>query len=249
MKRTLAAIVCLLSLCYPVIAGDAGGSAVVIELSKPLPGGRGLGTMDYAPTGREAAFLKKVNEEPPPTWMDVKMPPPMGEKADPAKDAEKEKEREAARAKAKEYTLLGQEGKYVGWFGIVRAKTWNQEARQTALLLEHKYFDGLTDLHIQVVSIFGAGDFAAIVPGKAEQIPALGLVRVYGKVLKGKDGLPALIPEYVRVWDWGLFTFMDYGADRSNPKWVELRKVDAKDVYSPRPSKEFYEKRLGTREP
>lgn len=38
--------------------------------------------------------------------------------------------------------------------------------------------------------------------------------------------------EYVRAWDWGLFTFMDYGTDKTNPKWRALRHLDGPDVYT-----------------
>ena len=55
------------------------------------------------------------------------------------------------------YELAKQAGEYVGWFGIVRQKTFDAAANETRLTLEHKYFDGLIDAHMQVVSIYGAG--------------------------------------------------------------------------------------------
>ena len=149
----------------------------------------------------------------------------------------------------KDYTLTGKTGKPVGWFGIVREKKFDEKRNATKLLLEMKYFDGMTDLHIHVVSIYGAGDFTAELPGKADVLAMLDLVRIYGKVAREEKGIPEVAPEYVRVWDWGLFTFMDYGKDKSNPQWVKLRKVTGPDVYSPRPTKKFYEDRLGPREP
>jgi hypothetical protein len=100
-----------------------------------------------------------------------------------------------------------------------------------------------------VVSLYGAGDFQVFIPGKvtAEQIPKLALIRVYGKVADGDATRPVVVPEYIRVWDWGRFTFMDYGKDKSNPAWVKLRKIDPDDVYDSRVSKEYYEARLGPR--
>ena len=51
------------------------------------------------------------------------------------------------------------------------------------------------------------------------------------------------------VLDWGLFAFMPYGEDKSNPQWVKLRKVKADDmnVYSSSPDQQYYEDRLGKR--
>ena len=65
---------------------------------------------------------------------------------------------------------------------------------------------------------------------------------------EGREGVPVVSAEYARLWVWGLFTFMDYGPDKTNPKWVKLRKVKGDDVYSPRPTRQFYEEILGKRE-
>jgi hypothetical protein len=69
------------------------------------------------------------------------------------------------------------------------------------LLVEHKYFDGLCDPDLQIVSVYGAGDFTASIRAEADKIPMLSLVRVYGKVSKAKDGTPRVEADYVRVWD------------------------------------------------
>jgi hypothetical protein len=53
--------------------------------------------------------------------------------------------------------------------------------------------------------------------------------------------------EHVRAWDWGQFTFMSYGKDKTNPQWVKLRKVAVDKIYSSRPNQKFYEQRLGKR--
>jgi hypothetical protein len=79
-------------------------------------------------------------------------------------------------------------------------------------------------------------------------IPPLALVRVYGKASKDKTGGAVIAAEYVRVWDWGLFAFMDYGKDKSNPKWAALRKVAGDKSYSSRPTPAYYEELLGKRE-
>jgi hypothetical protein len=111
-----------------------------------------------------------------------------------------------------------------------------------------KYFDGLTDLHLQIVSMSGAGDFTVKIPGTGHKLKALSLVRVYGKVSAEREGMPEVSADFVRSWDWKLFAFMPYGKDRSNPKWVKLRKIeDELDVYDSNPTNAYYEKLLGKR--
>ena len=235
--------------------------SVVRQLPKMRPGrvsslkchSRCVAVADLGPWNtrppQEVAFLTKVSEKPIDLWSHVKMPKPSN--VTDSEWARMQKEEDGAKAKmipAEDYRLADQVGQYAGWFGIVRQKKRNDNQGVTTLLVEHKYTDGLTDLHIQVVSIYGAGDFTVALPMKADDIPLLSLVRVYGKVSKGDDGMPAVAPEFIRVWDWGLFTFMDYGQDRTNPNWLKLRKVSGEAVYSPRPTQQFYEERLGKRE-
>jgi hypothetical protein len=161
------------------------------------------------------------------------------------KDMEKQKER-SDRIPNDKYQLADQADQYAGWFAIVRASAPDEKKGVTTLTLEHKYFDGMVDLHQQIVSLYGAGDFTATLKSPDPRIPALALVRVYGKVAKDKDGAATISAEYVRVWDWGLFAFMDYGKDKSNRKWVDLRK--AQRAYTSRPDNDYYESLLGKRE-
>lgn len=79
-----------------------------------------------------------------------------GEKPDPKVVAEEKKRQERDMVAAKAYTLAGQ---YVGWFGIVRKATRGEAGQRTELLVQHCYSDGLSDLHIQVVSSTAAGIF------------------------------------------------------------------------------------------
>lgn len=217
MRRALVAVLGAVLWPCALFGGDAAQAE--IEVSKPLPpAGGALGTTGYTPTEKEAPVLKKVPKE------------------DLAVDWDK-----------KDYALAGRTGQYTGWFGIVRESSYDAKANSTKLLVEMRYFDGLTDLHLQVVSCYGAGDFNVVVAGKAENIPLLSLVRVYGPVAKEEKGVPEVAAEFVRVWDWGLFTFMDYGKDKTNEKWRQLRKVGGPDMYSSRPSRKFYEERLGLR--
>jgi hypothetical protein len=207
-----------------------------------------LGTTGYEPTRREQPFVKKTP-------------------ADGLADGD-------ITDNDTPYVLADRAGKRVAWFGIVR------EVRKAAgkgdgyeLLLEHKFFDGLTDVHILALSFNGAGDFVARVAGDGPPPELLSLVRAYGKVTADGDAgkadkpakgdkadadaegegdaeLPVLDSEYVRVFPWKTFTFIAaYGKDASNPKWRELNKVALDDVYDPTPDDAYYEQRLGKREP
>ncbi len=241
-----------LSLCAVLLSGQASlaDEHVPIRQSQPLAGGEGLGTMSYRPLEDELPFVKRITEREIRLWGGVKMPKPSNvSDKDWERIRERDRQIEAKQIPVAQYELGKQAGEYVRWFGIVRSLNFDATRDQTLLLVEHKYFDGLTDIHLQVVSLYGAGDFQVSLPGKVtvEQLPRLGLICVYGKVTAADSTPPLVVPEYVRVWDWGLFTFMDYGIDKSNAAWTKLRKIRPDDVYDSRVSKEYYEARLGPR--
>lgn len=247
------AIAALVLLEVPIFTAQ-DRKEVVIEMSAPQDGGGGLGTGAYGPTDKEGPFQKKITEKPVAFWSNVKMPKPSNlsdeEWAKMQKEDEKQREKEKGKSIPEDkYQLAEQSGQYVGWLGILRESVTDDKTKTTTLRVEHKYFDGLVDLHQMIVSLFGGGDFTATLPKSKTAIPALSLVRIYGKVAKDRDGGVTIKAEYVRVWDWGLFAFMDYGKDRSNPKWVELRKSALDRVYSARPDPMYYEARLGKRAP
>lgn len=147
-----------------------------------------------------------------------------------------------------DYSITGKTGTYIGWFGIVRNIEENQAANETKILVEHKYFDGLTDTHIMALSFNGGGDFTANLSGTGLGIKNMSLVKIYG-VVKGEiNKIPEVEAEYVRHWDWGKFTFlMAYGTQKGNTKWKKINKVKASDIYDPFPDQRYYEDRLGTR--
>jgi hypothetical protein len=226
---------------------------VVIEMSKPQKGGGGLGTAGYGATAKEEPFLDKVTEKRVSFRSAVKLPKPSNMTDEEWEKFQKEGEKQREQEKAKRipvetYQLADQANEYVGWFGIVRDSSADEKTGVTTLTLEHKYFDGMVDLHQQIVSINGAGDYTATLSKASTALPKLSLVRIYGKVVKGADGKATIAAEYVRVWEWGLFAFMDYGKDKSNPKWVALRKVPGNKSYTSRPSSSYYESLLGARE-
>ncbi|MCI0587428.1 MAG: hypothetical protein L0323_11365 [Planctomycetes bacterium] len=203
--------------------------ATTIEVEPKLifkPTG-GLGTTSYAPRPAEKGFLDRAPKE-------ERVPGPT--------------EEEISGAKPLTYKIRGKKGTYVTWFGIVRRITANgkgEDAPRT-LLVENKYFDGLTDTHILALSFNGGGDFEVKIGNSKEKIGPLVLVRVYGKVVEEKDGLPIVQADYLRVWPWTTFTFLDaYGEDRSNPEWRKLCKVDLEEIYDPLPNGKYYADRLG----
>jgi hypothetical protein len=227
----------LLTLTFVLTAGfplyGRDEHVVLVEHSQPLPrGGPGLGTRAYVPLPDEAQAIKGWSEE------------------------------ELNSGSPETKSLHGRVGKRVAWFGIVRNVEEHKNRRETVLDVEMKFFDGFTDAHQQVVSLYGVGDFHVVIPGTGYRIKRLALVRVYGTVLNDSGlndsgehesgmrepgGVPVVSPEFVRVWDWKLFAFMPYGKDHSNPNWVKLRKMDESRIYSSRPDVAYYEQILGSR--
>ena len=93
----------------------------------------------------------------------------------------------------------------------------------------------------------GDGDFRATLNVDPAKIPALALVRAYGKVVEDKDNVPTVTVDYIRVWPWMTFTFTDLsGADHSNPRWQQYSGVKPSDrVYVPYPKEKYYRLVLG----
>jgi hypothetical protein len=87
---------------------------------------------------------------------------------------------------AEDYDISTKDNVSVGWFGIVRRIDEDKTALRTVLTVEHKYFDGLTDVHQQTVSFNGAGDFLATLTGTNHRIPPLSLVKVYGRSVRAR---------------------------------------------------------------
>jgi hypothetical protein len=145
-----------------------------------------------------------------------------------------------------DYSITGKVGTGVSWFGIIRGLQEDAAANQTRVLVEMKYFDGLTDTHILCLSWNGAGDFVARVPGVGLDLELLSLVRVYGTVAAEKDGVPRVDATFVRHWAQPLFTFlMAYGTEQGNPTWREHCTVPDGSIYDPRPDADYYLRRLG----
>ena len=118
-----------------------------------------------------------------------------------------------------EFNLHGHNGQFVSWTGIVRKINLETGRRGGTLLVENKYGSDLSDSHIQTVSINGGGDFKVEISDVPKDLIPLVLVRVYGFVTAEEAGLPVIDAQYIRVWHWFQFNFMDYGEDHGNPKW------------------------------
>ena len=133
------------------------------------------------------------------------------------------------------YSIHGKTGTYVAWFGIVRGNTPPAESGgDVTLLVEHKYFDGMTDCHIMLVQWTGSGDFTAKLKVDPAAIPALSLVRIYGTVTGEKLSVPEVRVDYIRVWPWRTFTFMDLsGNDHTNPRWKKISQVSGPRCLQP----------------
>jgi len=146
------------------------------------------------------------------------------------------------------YTIQGKRGRYISWFGVVRGISLESDSKKVRLLLEQKFFDGLTDCHIMLVAFTGAGDFRALLEVDPQLIPPLSLVRVYGNVVDESFGTPEVAVEYIRVWPWLSFTFTDLGAaDHGNPRWASYCATCKRKgrIYDPFPKEDYYRGMLG----
>lgn len=182
--------------------------------------GQGLGTAGYSPSTKERPYFERL----------IAQERTTGTLTD-------------------NYNIATKDGRYVGWFGIVRDISEDEPTRRTTLTIEHKYFDGLTDSHIQAVSYNGSGDFRAVLRGVGHQIEPYTLVKVYGLASVGlaKD-IPQIETLFVRNWHWGTFTFLAaYGTQRGSEKWRKLNQVELDDIYDLYPGYDYYTKRLGKR--
>jgi hypothetical protein len=194
------------------------GTVIETEKAKPIKRSNTLATCQYQPSAGEKDYFSKLTG----------------------------KERTTG-SFMEPYSIHGKQGANVSWYGIVR-QTSSDKLNHFDVLLEHKFFDGLTDCHIMLVSRGGGGDFHAMIETDGQaSIPALALVRVYGKVVKEENGVPTLVADYVRVWPWFAFTLTDLGPkDEGNPKWRELcRPCKAGRVYNPFPNEQYYLDVLG----
>ncbi|MHC4862091.1 MAG: hypothetical protein ACYTDY_18580, partial [Planctomycetota bacterium] len=217
MIRTAVAVVATLLLFAGALAEERPEPTPVEHAKRVEPEKGVLGTRGYTPTPREKPFLEKL-----------------------------EKGERATGSMFRDFSREGKDGKYVSWFGIARQIREGVEGKRTYLVVEMKYFDGLTDTHQQIVSINGAGDFRANLVGTSLGIRLLSLVRVYG-VVKEEDSVRTVSAEYVRHFDWGTFAFMPYGKDKGNPDWRKHLTVPVDKAYGARPTTRYYEARLGRR--
>lgn len=198
----------------------AAQTPVDIQPVKDLQPGGALATCNYTPVAAETPFFSRLSNP----------------------------EKTNDSAFGGDYSLHGKSGTYVSWFGIVRGITPAAvPGGEVTLLAQHHYFDGTTDCHIMLVAKTGDGDFEAKLKIDPTKIPALALVRVYGKVISDDAGIPEVKVEYVRVWPWLTFTFADQAdADHSNPRWQRFAQVKLGDqIYTPYPNESYYRRVLG----
>jgi hypothetical protein len=120
-------LICLLPEPARVQAPTA--TVTTVEHSEPWPRPKPgtLGTMGYPPTPIEKPFFDKLSP----------------------------KERVTGSMLGKKYSIKRKTGKYISWCGIVRRIDEDSAAGRTKLLVEMKYFDGMTDTHIMALSFNG----------------------------------------------------------------------------------------------
>ncbi len=243
------AFLMLLALSMAMRPGEmAGADAVVIEASTPMPSASGMGTKAYEPTPTELPFTNRITEKPISFESGADMPKPENESEEQWRKEQAEMKAEQAKCiPIASYSLAAAAGQFVGWSGILRGASFDQTTGRTTWTIQHTYFDGMEDLAMHIVSLYGAGDFQVVLPGDHRDIRLLSLVLTYGPVTVPANSLPMITAAYVRTWDWGLFTFMDYGVDRSNAQWTRLRTMKPEEIYKPFPDRDYYVARLGQR--
>ena len=130
-------------------------------------------------------------------------------------------------------SLKVEQGAYVSWFGIVR-DIFSDESwpRGRILMVQVLYSEGLSDTHLQTVSINGPGDAFVQIDGQSDALISLMLVRFYGTVSFTPKGTPKITAEYIRYWPWGMFNFRDIGIDHSSPIWRQGTKVGKVRTYT-----------------
>lgn len=209
------------ALVFALALSVCGQTPIVFEPMRPSVAPAMLGTMKYEPTSVEKPILEAL---------------PL--------------EEQRFNILLDRYDLAERAGKNIAWFGVVRKIEEDADRNTTRLLVEHKHTTGLRDLHQQVVSAHGSGDFEVELSGRGLGLRLLALVRVYGRVAKSADGPPRVeAVTFVRHWDWGSWAFIGaLGPDASNPEWKKLSTMTDNDrVYSANPGPSYYRKRLGAR--
>jgi hypothetical protein len=204
--------------CLVLALSAAAQTPVDVTPVKELKPTGSLSTCNYAPSDQENPFYEKLAPEERTTGSFMKR-----------------------------YDIHKKKGTYISWYGIVRGITRPAAGDDHwQLLLEHKYFDGMTDCHIMLVSMSGSGDFRATLRGQTLPIPPLALVRVYGHVVRGEEGTPVIDADFIRVWPWMTFTLTDLGGeDKSNPRWRSACKICSGRIYKPYPTEQYYRDVLG----
>ena len=66
------------------------------------------------------------------------------------------------------------------------------------------------------------------------------LVRVYGVVTGEREKRSVIKADYVRVWHWFRFNFMDFGEDHSNPEWKKRQNLPPDALIYDLMSQDYY---------
>lgn len=225
-----------------VSAHTAGAVTTVVEQSPYLKHPGFLGTREYVPLQGEVSFFERLSEDAKKTVdgysvnEEAFFESNFFKSSNPTSSAEERKKEEP------KFSILGRSGEYVSWFGIVRSVVKTDGG--VRLILQNKYSTGQTDCHIQTVSIYGGGDFAALVEGGGVSLPPLCLARVYGVVSREADGMPEIAVEYLRYWRWMDFNFSDYGRDAGRSQFDRTIDRSKLRIYSARVTGNYYAERI-----
>ena len=204
-----------------IVAGNARSTVIEFSIDK-APLAEGVGTCFYEATPTEKSYYDRLSE---------------GDRVTTHSGPSDQPE--------SSFTLRGHEGQFVSWFGVVREIKPDATGSGGRLLVQNTYSEDLTDCHIQTVSLNGAGDFEVESDALPPDLIPLVLIRVYG-VESEHDPSVLIRADYIRVWHFGQFNFMDYGQDHSNPEWRKrIHLPEGESFYHFWGSRKYYNERLG----
>lgn len=232
----------IFALIFAVAASNLLCSQTVV-LQSPFKSQPGyLGTCEYSPLPIEEPFYEKVSADNRSTVSGYSLSEEEFFKSSFFKSGNPQSTPESLEESKPQFSLEEETGEYVGWYGLVTEVERSESG--IVLTIQNKYSNGTTDCHMQTVSLYGAGDFSALVDSDNLDFPPLSLVKVYGVVGKSETGTPIVETELIRYWRWLSFNFSEYGLNAGLSK--KYRNMDLSDlkIYNSRPDGQYYIDRI-----
>lgn len=232
----------IIALAFAVAVSSLLGADTLV-LQSPFKSHPGyLGTCEYLPLPEEQPFYEKVPTENRSTVSGYERSEEEFFNSSFFKSGNPESTPENREESKPQFGLSDEIGEYVGWYGIVTHIESTEFG--SILTIQNKYSNGTTDCHIQTISLYGAGDFKALVDTDDLKLLPLALVKVYGTVRESETGDLLVEAELIRFWRWLSFNFSDYGLDSSLSKTYRNMDISSLKIYSSSPNGQYYIDRI-----